>query len=177
MLFEQNLEDNLFALNLELKTKTYRHLEYSAFYITDPKLRLIHKASVRDRVVHHAIYSVLYPIYDPSFIFDSYSCRTEKGTHRAVSRLESFIRKVSNNYTYPCFVLKCDIKKFFASVDHSILLKLIKKKIKDNDTVWLINEILDSFSLGELDRERERESNFALIKIPSLARKEYQSVI
>ena len=123
--FERNLEDNLFQLHKELAAGIYQHGNYTSFYVTDPKLRLIHKALVSDRVLHHAIYRILYSIFDKSFIFDSYSCRLGRGTHKAVNRLEYFTRKVSKNYTGECFVLKCDIKKFFASVNQSILLDLI----------------------------------------------------
>jgi len=100
---------------------------------------------VRDRIVHHALYRVLYPIFDETFIYDSYSCRDDKGTHKAVFRFEKFARSVSKNYSGPCFVLKCDVKKFFASVNHDILMQLIKKKVKDEDALWLVGEIIDSF--------------------------------
>ena len=143
--FEMFLEDNLFRLHGELKQKTYRHSNYTDFYIKDPKLRHIHKAEVRDRVVHHAIYRILYPIFDKSFIYDSYSCRDGKGTHGAVLRLESFARKASKNFTKTCYCLKCDIKKFFNSIDHQILLDLIRKKITDEDDLWLLEEIIKSF--------------------------------
>lgn len=156
--FERNLEDNLFSLHSELKNKTYRHSDYTSFYITDPKSRHIHKACVRDRIVHHAIYRILYPIFDPIFVDDSYSCRTGKGTHKAVSRLEFFSRKVSKNYTQPCWALKCDIRKFFDSVDHEILFQLIKRKISDRETLDLIWEIISSFSS---ERERERDEGTA----------------
>jgi len=106
--------------------------------------------------VHHAIYRTVYYIFDKSFIYDSYSCRLKKGTHKAVLRLEKFTRKVSKNYTQPCFALKCDIKKFFASVNHQILFNLIKRKIKDKNTLWLIKEIIQSFN----SRERERVKRF-----------------
>lgn len=146
--FGRHLEDNLFALHRELKNKTYKHSDYTSFYITDPKVRHIHKAKVKDRIVHHAIHRILYPIFDPTFICDSYSCRIGKGTHRAVRRLEVFVRKVSKNYTGKCFVLKCDIKKFFASVDHDVLIGLLEKKIKDEDLMRLIREIIGSFDSG-----------------------------
>ena len=161
--FERNLEDNLFCLHSELKSRIYQHSDYTSFYITDPKSRHIHKALVRDRIVHHAIYRILYPIFDPLFMNDSYSCRNKKGTHRGVRRLEVFTRIVSNNYIQPCWALKCDIKKFFASVDHRILFSLIKKKIHDKQVLWLILEIISSFrtrppiSPGASSRERERE--------------------
>lgn len=147
--FELRLEDNLFNLHQNLKTKTYRHSSYTAFNIYDPKFRHIHKALVRDRVVHHAIVSKIEPIFDKSFIFDSYSCRKGKGMHRAVKRLSNFARKVSRNYTGKCFVLKMDIKKFFASIDHEILIDFLKKKLADEDLIWLLQNIIHSFSEGK----------------------------
>lgn len=145
-IFEVNLEDNLFTLQEQLRTKTYRHASYKAFNIYDPKFRHIHKANVVDRIVHHAIVSVIEPTFDKTFIYDAYSCRINKGTHRAVSRLFTFVRKVSLNYTNRCFALKLDIKKFFENVDHEILLACIRKKVEDEDVLWLIEHILKSFS-------------------------------
>ncbi len=101
--------------------------------------------------LHHAVSRVLYPIFDKSFIFDSYSCRIGKGTHKAISRLESFCRKLSRNNTKNIFALKCDIKKFFDSIDHEILLNLIRNKIKDENAVWLIEIIIESFE-KDIDR-------------------------
>lgn len=143
--FEFNLEDNLFELQQELKAKIYHHFHYTAFNICDPKPRRIHKAVVRDRVLHHAIFRILYPIFDRGFIFDSYSCRIGKGTHRAVNRLEKFCRRLSKNNHKKVFALKCDIRKFFDSVDHDILLKLIKQRAKDDNALWLIERIVKSF--------------------------------
>ncbi len=142
---ERHLEDNLFSLHCALSHKTYRHGGYHSFYVRDPKQRHIHKASAQDRVVHHLLYKFLYELFDKSFIFDSYSCRLKKGTHKAVLRLEKFTRVVSKNYTQPCWALKCDIKKFFASIDHEILLKLLKKQVKDKDILWLLRQVIDSF--------------------------------
>lgn len=143
--FEFNLEDNLFQLYQELKTKIYQHSYYTPFYVQDPKLRRIHKSCVRDRVLHQTVFRSLYSIFDKGFIFDSYSCRFNKGNHRAVNRLRKFTRKVSKNNTKNCYILKCDIRKFFDSVDQEILLNLFKKKIKDNNTLWLIEKIIKSF--------------------------------
>lgn len=143
--FERNLEDNLFTLHQRLKSKTYRHGQYQSFYIHDPKQRHIHKANVTDRVVHHLLYTLLYKLFDSSFIYDSYSCRLKKGTHKGVERLKKFTRTVSQNYTRDCWVLKCDIKKFFASVDHKILISLLRKKIRNEDIIWLLRQIIDSF--------------------------------
>lgn len=149
--FERNLEDNLFLLYNSLKNKTYKHRSYEEFYVNDPKRRHIHKASVSDRVLHHLLYQYLYSLFDSSFIYDSYSCRVNKGTHKGVKRLYEFTRKVSKNYTGDCFVLKCDIKKFFASVDHKILLSLLTEIIQDKDILLLLTEIINSFNseLGE----------------------------
>lgn len=144
--FEMFLEDNILALHQELKGQSWRPSPYKAFYISDPKLRHIHKACVRDRVVHQAVFRLLYPIFDQSFIFDSYSCRLEKGTHKAVRRLETFCRRLSKNYRLPVFALKCDIKKFFDSIDHKVLRRLIFKEVKDEKLADLINLIIGSFS-------------------------------
>lgn len=152
--FAKYLLQNILSLHDDLINLTYKHAGYQRFNINDPKARVIHKAIVRDRLLHHAIYRVLYPIFDRSFIFDSYSCRLNKGTHKAVDRLEQFARKMSKNYTQPCFALKCDIKKFFDSVDHEILFELIKKKITDENVLRLMWKIISSFS-SEIQRERE----------------------
>ncbi|MBF8249550.1 MAG: RNA-directed polymerase [Candidatus Levybacteria bacterium] len=146
--FERNLEDNLFELHQELRNKTYQHGNYYSFYVNDPKQRHIHKAEVRDRVVHHLLYKYLYGLFDKTFIFDSYSCRLDKGTHRGVKRLEKFAREISQNYTQSCWALKCDIKKFFASVNHQILIKLLVKKVTDKDALWLLKQIIYSFHSG-----------------------------
>lgn len=143
--FEFHLEDNLFQLHQELKNKTYQHSNYTSFYVSDPKLRHIRKACVRDMVLHHAVFRILYQTFDKSFIFDSYSCRLNKGTHRAVNRLEKFYCKLSRNNTRNIFALKCDVRKFFNSIDQVILLALIERKIKDKNAIWLIEKIIRSF--------------------------------
>jgi len=143
--FEFNLEDNLFLLNQELVSKTYKSNPYQAFFVYDPKRRHIHKAIVRDRVLHQAVFRILYPIFDKHFIFDSYSSRTNKGTHKASKKLFVVLRKESENWRKPVFALKCDIRKFFDSIDHKILFELIKKKVFDADVLRLVNEILKSF--------------------------------
>ena len=127
--FSKSLEKNIFELHDELLRWEYKHWAYEWFHIYDPKLRFIHKAKVRDRIIHQAIYSVLTPIFEPMFINHSYSCRINKWTHKAVKEFESMLRKVSKNYTWSCYVLKCDVKKFFDSVNHKILLNILKNKI------------------------------------------------
>ena len=146
MKFEAELADNLIVLYKMLKNRTYEHAGYSAFNISDPKPRNIHKAVVRDRVLHHLIYKELYWYFDARFIFDSYSCRKNKGTHRAFKRFKVFADKVSKNNTRTCYVLKCDIRKFFASIDHDILRSILKRHIEDQEILWLINQVVKSFS-------------------------------
>ncbi len=154
--FEWQLEQNILALCRDLRSRTYRHGEYSAFSICDPKQRRIHKAKVRDRILHHAIFKVLNPIFEPTFIAHSYSCRERKGTHRAVDALETWLRKVSKNCRAPCFALKCDIHQFFASVDHAILLSILNRRIKDPDAMWLLKEIIESFRTPGQEDERPK---------------------
>lgn len=144
-IFSLNLEDNLFALHTALKQKTYRHSGYDAFWVNDPKRRHIHKACVTDRVLHHLLYTYLYSLFDPIFIYDSYSCRVRKGTHKGVERLAYFTRKESRNFTRECWALQFDIKQFFASAHHEVLKQLLTKKIADQDILNLISQVIDSF--------------------------------
>lgn len=148
--FSFHLMNNILTLHYDLVNRTYRHGGYQAFNISDPKPRNIHKASVRDRLVHHAIYRVLYPFFDRVFIADSYSCRREKGIHKALNRFREFGYKVSRNHTRTCWVLKCDIKKFFASIDQKILMDMLRAYIPDNDILSLLQEVVQSFSSGKL---------------------------
>lgn len=148
-IFQMNLTDNLVELYGVLRSKTYIHEEYFAFNISDPKPRNIHKATVRDRVVHHLIYKALYPYFEKRFIYDSYSCRENKGTHKALDRFKYFAGKVSKNHTRTCYVLKCDIRKFFANIDHNILKKILERHIKNRDILWLLSQVLDSFSIRQ----------------------------
>ena len=143
--FSLNLADNVYELHLDLKAKTYIHGRYQAFNISDPKPRNIHKATVRDRLLHHAIYRILYYHFNQKFIHDSYSCRLGKGTHKAIKRFETFARKVSSNNTKTCWILKCDVRKFFASIDQSILITILQKHEDDPDIICLLREVIGSF--------------------------------
>lgn len=149
LLFERYLEDNLFQLQAELSTKTYQHQRYETFHIYDPKFRIINKATVRDRIVHHLLFRFLEPKYQPTFIHHSYSCQKGKGVHVAVDGVDGALRKVSKNYTRTVWSLKLDIKKFFASVDHEILLQLLLNKLGDTEVMWLIEKVVRSFSVPD----------------------------
>ncbi len=154
--FALNPENQIYKLHNELKNNCYRHSDYTTFYVTDPKLRTINKALVLDRVLHHAIFRVIEAVFEKKFIFDSYSSRKEKGTHKAVHRLRYFAWKLSKNNTRTVWVLKCDIRKFFDSVDHDILLNLIEKVIQEKDLIALLEEIIESFNTNQLKNEPRR---------------------
>lgn len=110
--------------------------EYRTFRILDPKPRLISAAPYRDGVVHHALCRVIEPVFEPTFVFDSYACRRGKGTHAAVRRLSAFARR----YRY---ALACDVSRYFPSIDHQTLKSLLARKLKDQDVLWLIQLIID----------------------------------
>jgi len=134
--FHFDQERALWKLHEELSTKTYRPGAYRSFFIYQPKKRQISAAPYRDRVVHHALVNVLEPIYERTFIYDSYACRKGKGTHAGVKRCQEFARRFR-------FVLKADVQKFFPSLDHEILKALVARKIKDRDVLWLVGQIID----------------------------------
>ncbi len=147
--FERHLEDNIFQLQHDLATLQYKHASYHQFYVTDPKQRHISKASVRDRLVHQLVYSILTEELDRKFIFHSLSCRLRKGTHVGVTQLQKMIQKISTNGKLPCFALKMDIRRFFDTVNHKILKVLLRKNIQDNQALKIIDMIIDSFKIKE----------------------------
>ncbi len=150
--FSFRLMDNIMQLRSELVNMQYEHGPYEAFNISDPKPRSIHKASVRDRLLHHAIYRQLYPFFDRTFIAQSYSCRNEKGAHKAMDTFRSYAYDVSHNHTRTCWVLKCDIRKFFASVDQAVLLEVLRAYIPDPKILWLLERVVGSFNSGREGR-------------------------
>jgi RNA-directed DNA polymerase len=143
--FEYRLEDNLLQLQQELRDRTYRPGSYVSFYVHDPKRRLISAAPFRDRVVHHALCNLIEPIFERSFIADSYANRVAKGTHRALDRCQAFAR-------HHRYVLQCDVRQFFPSVDHAILRRILARKLGDPNVLWLVDRILES-GIGVLNRE------------------------
>ena len=141
---------NVISLHYDLVYHIYKHDGYQAFSIQDPKPRNIHKASVRDRLLHRAIYRRLYPFFDKTFIADSFSCRIGRGTHKALDRFRLVAFRASENNTRTCWILKCDVKKFFASIDHGILISILQKYIPDKDILWLLGTVISSFpGLGQ----------------------------
>ena len=134
--FEYRLEENLVELQSQLCDGTYTPGAYSSFYIHEPKRRLISAAPFRDRVVHHAVCNCIAPQLEKSFIYDSYANRVHKGTHRALARVQQYSRKFK-------YALQCDVKQFFPSVDHQILMGLFENYF-DERILELIRKILTS---------------------------------
>ncbi len=137
--FEFNLEANLFRLQEELKNERYAFGGYRQFTIHEPKERIISAAPYSDRVVHHALCNVIEPILDRAMIYDSYACRVNKGSHRAIERAHHFLRGSA-------WVLKLDMKKYFFSVDHEILKRDLSRKIGDAKVMKLVSEILRTYN-------------------------------
>ena len=154
--FENNLEQELLKLKHELETFTYKPEKLIRFIVNDPKTRTIHASAFKDRVVHHALINIIQPIFEKSFIHDSFANQINKGTHKAVLRFEYFKGKVSKNYklvkkpftnnSIQGYVFKADIKHYFETVDHDILLNIIKRRIKDENILWLIKLIIKHFN-------------------------------
>ena len=135
--FEHRLEDHLLELQYELHGHIYRPGPYESHYIHEPKRRLISAAPFRDRVVHHALCNMIEPLFERSFIFDSYASRVGKGTHRALDRCQEFARQYK-------FVWACDVRQFFPSLDYAILRSALARKISDANVLALIDLILHS---------------------------------
>ncbi len=140
--FNFNLENEIINIQKELVSQTYEPAEYTVFKIIDPKPRQISAAPYRDRVVHHALCNIIAPIFERSYIHDSYANRIGFGTHKALKRFTEFTR--SSRY-----ILQCDISKYFPTIDHEILKQIIRKKIKCPNTLWLIDTIIDRSNLQE----------------------------
>ncbi len=139
--FSCELEKNLILIKKDLEEQTYKHGRYKEFIVQDSKKRLIRAPLFKDRVVHHALCNIIEPIFEKSFILDSYACRKNKGVHKGIKKLKVFLKDNKDEYC-----LKCDISKYFDSINQNILLKIIKNKIKDQKVIWFIGEIINSFN-------------------------------
>ena len=135
--FEHRLEDNLLQLQRELADFSYRPGAYHNFYIHEPKRRLISAAPFRDRVVHHALCNLIEPVFERVFLPTSYANRVGKGTHRALDKAQAYARR----FTY---VLQCDVRQFFPSIDHAILQNILQSRLHDPAVLWLIERIIAS---------------------------------
>ncbi len=161
--FEENLENELKQLQKELKSLTYNPKQLKRFIVRDPKTRTIHSSVFRDRVIYHSICNILDPIYDKTFINDSYASRKSKGTLNAVIKFDKFKRKASKNLKNG-YCLKADIKHYFEEINHEVLLKIIKRKIKDEKVMGLIKRILSNYEGGRTtERHASWQFNFSIL--------------
>lgn len=143
--FEMNALEAVAYLQHQLKTGTYRLGEYNVFEIHEPKRRTIKSISFKDKVVQRSLCdNVLEPIFERSFIYDSYACRKGKGVHAGLERTSEFFRRHYRKHGTAGWVLKCDIEKYFDSIDHDILKRVIRRHIKDRKVLWLLDMIIDS---------------------------------
>lgn len=141
--FNYHLETELIRLQKQLTDKTYQPGAYRTFHLTNPKSRLISAAPYRDRVVHHALCNTIVPIFERTFIADSYANRLGFGTHLALKKFTHFARNSR-------YVLQCDIRNYFPTIDHIILKELIRRKIKCPDTLWLIDTLIENSNEQEI---------------------------
>ena len=139
--FRANLEQNLADLRAELVNKTYHTSAYTCFIKHEPKERVIFKLPYHDRVVQWAIMQVLVPIWTPIFTRDTYACIKGRGVHSLLRRLR---QDLQNDPDGTIFCYKIDIRKFYPSITHSILKEVVRKRIKDPDLLWLLDDIIDS---------------------------------
>jgi RNA-directed DNA polymerase len=138
---DKNNEKNIKVLHEILINKTYRTSEYTTFPIYEPKERIIFRLPYfPDRIVHHAVMNILEPLFVSVFTADTYSCIKKRGIHAATNALRSALKNTAGTQ----FCLKLDIRKFYPNVDHEILKQLLRRKIKDQDLLWLLDEIIDS---------------------------------
>jgi retron-type reverse transcriptase len=143
LMFFNHLEDNIIQIQNELMWDMYESAPYHHFYVFEPKRRLISAPSFRDRVIHRAIYNVIEPLLDKTYIDDSYACRRGKGTHKGADRAQLFIKRVERKHG-KAYALKADISRYFSSIDHHILKSLIDAKIQCERTKALLFYIIDN---------------------------------
>ena len=136
LIFELEHEKELLKLTKELENQTYRISSYRCFIIYDPVQREIFAAHVRDRIVHHLIYTIISPFFERIFIYDNYACRVRKWTHFGVNRIDKHIRSCSQNYQQDCYILKLDIKWYFMAINKKILERLLLKEIEKYKDYW-----------------------------------------
>lgn len=138
---DEHKDEDIQMLHEMLKNKTYKTSPYTTFTIFEPKERLIFRLPYfPDRITHHAIMNILEPIFVSTFTSNTYNCIKGRGIHGAATMLKYYLKDVENTK----YCLKLDIKKFYPSVDHDVLKQLLRRKFKDNDLLWLLDEIIDS---------------------------------
>jgi RNA-directed DNA polymerase len=141
--FKADLEPNLIAIQESLIHKTYRTGPYHHFFVFEPKKREIASLPLKDRVVQHALVQVIEPIFEARFIDQSFACRTGKGAHQGADTLQRYLREVQREHGQ-IHALKADISKYFPSICHDVLRRIIRRHVACPDTLWLIDEIIAS---------------------------------
>ena len=147
MFFNANLEDYILKLYKELKYRCYKIGPYRKFCVMEPKLRLISALHFRDRIVQWVLYQFLYPFFDKIFINDSYACRKNKGTFKALERIEYWLRKLhhlSKVQNKKFYYLKLDISKFFYRINHKVLMSILRRRIHDKKILHLLRMIVSN---------------------------------
>ena len=142
IIFRANADINLYQLKKDLESQTYKPGKNNQFKIYDPKERIITAACFEDRIVHHAVMNILEPVFEKQFIFHTYACRKNKGTHKAV-------KYVCNKVKHYSYYLKLDVRKYFDSISHQKMKNLLCRIIKDKQTLNLLLKIIDSYSISE----------------------------
>lgn len=138
------LESNLLKLQKELISESYLPSSYVCFTVTDPKVRKVAAPAFRDRVLQHSLVSRIEPLFESKFIYDSYACRKNKGTHFGLKRIKKFLQAARSRYgkDTPIYCLRMDIEKYFASISWDILLSIINKTVYCDKTKDLIEKII-----------------------------------
>lgn len=143
--FSAGLEERLLELQEELRERRYRISEYHRFNVYEPKKREVASLPFRDQVVQHALIAVIEPVFDKRLIYDSYACRVGKGNHAGADRITGWLRRAHRMWS-ETYVLKADVKSYFASVDHDVLKKLFRRRIACDGALWLTDLFVDSWN-------------------------------
>lgn len=145
MRFASNLEENLINLQNHLIWHSWQPGRQREFTVFEPKMRMIQAPPFADRVIHHAMARLVEPLFERKFIFDSYACRKDKGTQKAVFRVQHFMQVAKRNWGDGVYVLKADISKYFASIRHDVLMGEVERVIADKDVLWLWRTITSGY--------------------------------
>lgn len=141
-LFDKDRDNNLMKLHESLKYHTFKTSPYDVFPVYEPKERMIYRLPYYpDRIVHHAIMNVLEPIWVKTFTYNTYSCVKGRGIEGCAQHVGKMMRKYKGK---PMYCLKIDLKKFYPSIKHHVLKRIVRRKIKDKELLWLLDEIIDS---------------------------------
>ena len=172
--FEMNLSQNLCALQRQFQEKSYKPKGYTKFYVYEPKKRLIFAPDYSDRVVQHCLCdNILSPMLEPRLIYDNSACRIGKGTHFSIYRLSEFLGRFYREHKCEGYFLKCDIRKYFFSIDQSVLKAKLKKVFADPDVFNLLCAIIDSYEVSDgigLPLGNQASQWFALYYLDSMDR-------